>query len=530
MPRLIPLAIGTLLPLVAADLTLTYRSAIDDTDQPYRVYVPASYSPAKPIPLALVLHGTGGDHNTFFTTDSYRQAKAWEVAEKLGVLMVFPMARGVTEYRGIGENDCFCVMDEIRKRYNIDPDRVYLTGLSMGGTGAAYLALHHPDLFAAAAPISAAYSWPWLARNAEHVPFLWVGGALDSVFYHRGVSPGVDRMRQYGVKVLSESLPDEGHAGPMKQFERIVSWLLQHKRNPHPRQYYFETDTTLHGRAWWTTITKITDPGRMAAIEANAAEAAGNHTAKITLHNVASFDFHPDPAVFDLSQPIELIVNGHSTGKKQYTAEPAPNICTQWRQATVAEATGTLDMLGTEKTLANWIADAMRWATNADLALWNGWPYRGLPIAKGKVDVVDLIQASRPFDQYLVTVQLTGHDILEMLDANIPVGKAIAPMHIDTPGASRLIQLSGARYVFDRSRPAGQRILSSTIDPQRVYTVALEGQVVERETILLKGRFLKLDYQTTNMPFTTALYGYAARNPRMEPKREGRVREDRTTQ
>ena len=142
------------------------------------------------------------------------------------------------------------------------------------------------------------------------------------------------------------------------------------------------------------------------------------------------------------------------------------------------------------------------------------------------MDIVDLIQASRPFDQYLVTVRLTGRDVLDILDANVPDPAKNQPSRGDSPGAGRLIQGSGFSYVFDRTRPRGQRILSSTIHPERTYTVALEGQVVERETILLGGRFRRLDYQTSPTPFTLALYGYAARNPRFEAKREGRVRED----
>ena len=51
----------------------------------------------------------------------------------------------------------------------------------------------------------------------------------------------------------------------------------------------------------------------------------------------------------------------------------------------------------------------------------------------------------------------------------------------------------------------------------------MEGQVVERETIRLAGRFKNLDYQTTEIPFTLALYGYAASKGTIEAKREGRV-------
>jgi hypothetical protein len=87
------------------------------------------------------------------------------------------------------------------------------------------------------------------------------------------------------------------------------------------------------------------------------------------------------------------------------------------------------------------------------------------------------------------------------------------------------VQISGADYVFDRRRPAGQRIVQSSLQPERRYVVALEGQVVERETMRLAGRFKRLRYTTTDSPFTLALYGHAARSGEINPSVEGRVRE-----
>ena len=75
------------------------------------------------------------------------------------------------------------------------------------------------------------------------------------------------------------------------------------------------------------------------------------------------------------------------------------------------------------------------------------------------------------------------------------------------------------RYVFDR-----KRIVSSDLVPDGVYTVVLEGQVVERETMLLAGRFRRLKYEITAAPFSLALYGQAAKSKRIEAKHEGRVR------
>jgi pimeloyl-ACP methyl ester carboxylesterase len=180
-----------------------------------------------------------------------------------------------------------------------------------------------------------------------------------------------------------------------------------------------------------------------------------------------------------------------------------------------------------EKPLANWITDAMRAATGAEIALWGGWAYRGLPIPAGNVDVVDLIQCSRPFDQYLVTVRMTGSEIKAILDDNVPHPKKDQPTRIDSPGASRLLQISGASYVFDVHAKDGAKIVSSTLVPERVYRVVMEGQTMERQTAFLAGRFRKLDYESTEVPFTLALYGHAARTGRIEARAEGRVRAGR---
>ena len=519
----------------AADQRLTYYSDIDRTSQPYRVYVPAIYNGAHPVPLVIAMHGTGGNENSLFDEPAYQEGGLRAAADKHGVIVASPFGRNITEYRGSGENDVFRVLEAVRRQWLIDEDRIYLTGHSMGGTGSAYLALHHPDIFAAAAPLAAAYSFPWLARNASILPFLWIGGAQDAEFYHRGVAAGVDRMRKFGAPVTLEILPGEGHNGPVKNFDRVFEWLLRHQRDPHPRRYVFEVDTPLHGCAWWTCVTRIAEPGRMASIQA---EAPGGNTVYFRVENVAEFTFAPDAFFLDTTRPMLVHINGNAvwSAPVPYTSElvltsgwaghlktKLPQPLAMWRVNQVAVAPEQLDMLGAEKRLANWITDAMRRATGAHIALWGGWAYRGLPIPKGPVDIVDLIQCSRPFDQYLVIVRLSGRDIIEILDANVPHPKKDRPLGIDSPGASRLLQISGAKYTFDASKPDGHKIMSTGIDPSRMYTVALEGQAVERETVLLAGRFRKLDYHTTGIPFTLALYGHAAKLERIEAKAEGRV-------
>ena len=523
--------------LSAADLHLSYRSPIDNTDQPYRLYIPANPNGA----LVIAMHGTGGNENTLFDDDAYKQGDIRAAAEKTGAMVASPLGRGITEYRGIGENDVLTVLEEVRKTYSVDADRIYLTGHSMGGTGAAYLALRHPDLFAAAAPLAAAYSFPWLARNAAKIPFLWIGGAIDEDFYHRGVAVGVEQMRKFGAPVILEMLPGEGHGGPVKDFTRVFEWLLKHKRDPHPDSYFFGTDSPMHGRAWWTTIERIALPGQIASVEAKGL----NNVVQFQLTNVAEIAFRPDPAIFDLAQPIAVRIGGAAplTTRLASTQEALieragaawrvsvrgekPYSVTDYRVNPVARAAEKLDMTGTEKRLGNWMADSIRHATGADIALVNGVYYRGLGIPRGTVDIVDLIQCSRPFDQSLVTLRLTGAEIAAILDDNIPHPKKDRPSRIDSPGASRLLQVSGMTYAFDSARPDGRKILRHSLDPAKTYMVAMEGQAMERETVWLAGRSKKLLYQTTGIPLTLALYGYAAGDGVIAAKIEGRVKEEK---
>ncbi len=117
------------------DLRLEYRSGIDGTDQPYRLYLPRAYDGTRPWPLIFALHGTSGNEATLFDDERYGQGALLRAAEKYGAVVVSPFGRGATEYRGIGENDLFSVLAEVRARYRIDEDRIYLTGHSMGGSG-----------------------------------------------------------------------------------------------------------------------------------------------------------------------------------------------------------------------------------------------------------------------------------------------------------------------------------------------------------------------------------------------------------
>ncbi|MCX6622097.1 MAG: hypothetical protein NTY38_13720, partial [Acidobacteria bacterium] len=129
-----------------------------------------------------------------------------------------------------------------------------------------------------------------------------------------------------------------------------------------PTSYRFEVDTPLHGRAWWTSVEKIAEPGRMATVEARA---AGRHEAEFTLTNVAGMVFTPDPEVFDLTRRLVVRVNGKRVfsgeirGDRQLRLtpssarkEPARGAAlSAWRNHPVATAAEQLEIGGDESLL-----------------------------------------------------------------------------------------------------------------------------------------------------------------------------------
>lgn len=142
-------------PLAArrGDFRKAYRSPLDQMLQPYRIFVPSSYDATKPFPLIIALHGMGGDENSYF--DGYGQGAFKREAEQRGYLVACPKGRQpASMYLGPAEQDVMDVIAEIKRDYRVNPDRIYLTGHSMGGFGTWSIAANHPTVFAALAPVA----------------------------------------------------------------------------------------------------------------------------------------------------------------------------------------------------------------------------------------------------------------------------------------------------------------------------------------------------------------------------------------
>lgn len=207
-----------------------YLSAVDNTLQPYQVFVPSSYDKSKHFPLIIALHGMGGDENSYLTV--YGQGAFKTEAEKHGYIVACPKGRKpASMYVGDAEKDVMDVLAEVRRAYNIDPDRIYLTGHSMGGFGTWSVAMDHPDVFAALAPISGGANTPASMSKIAHIPVLIVHGDNDPTVPVERSRVMVAMGKKLGTEIKYIEVPGGDHGNVVApNFPAVFEWFDAHKR------------------------------------------------------------------------------------------------------------------------------------------------------------------------------------------------------------------------------------------------------------------------------------------------------------
>src|SRR5205085_12566601 len=212
------------------DFRKAYLSKADNTYQPYRVFVPSSYDGTRSFPLVIALHGMGGDENSYF--DYYANGLFKEEAERHGYLVACPKGRGpASMYMGDAERDVLDVMAEMVRAYRVDPDRVYLTGHSMGGFGTLSVAMNHPELFAAIAPVSGGVMSPLGLAKIARVPQLIIHGDADRTVPVERSRIIVAADKKNGAEVKYIEVPGGDHGSVVApHFKDVFDWFDAHKR------------------------------------------------------------------------------------------------------------------------------------------------------------------------------------------------------------------------------------------------------------------------------------------------------------
>ena len=222
---------------------------------PYQVYVPRDYDAAKPWPVVLFLHGAGErGSDGLLQTEVGIGTAIRRNPERFPAIVVLPQAPRDTLWIGAPADAALAALDHACDEFSVDEDRVYLTGLSMGGHGSWLLGYHRADRFAAmlvicgfvgdrpnrpsVVPSGDGTPYERLAARVKDVPIWIVHGEADSavsVVESRRMS---DALRAVGADVHYTELPGTNHDSWTAAYgsESIVGWLFAQRRKKTQRQ------------------------------------------------------------------------------------------------------------------------------------------------------------------------------------------------------------------------------------------------------------------------------------------------------
>jgi predicted peptidase len=201
----------------------------------YLIFLPRDYDASRRWPLLLFLHGAGERGDDLARVAIHGPPRLIrEAALELPFIVVSPQ---VSEDRIWSVAFLDALLDELAASYSVDEDRVYVTGLSMGGYGTWHLAMEFPERFAAIVPISGGATITG-ACTLRHVPVWVFHGALDEVVRPSRSEELVQRLRTCDGHVRFTLYEDAGHDAWTRTYAdpELYRWLLTHRRGaPGPR-------------------------------------------------------------------------------------------------------------------------------------------------------------------------------------------------------------------------------------------------------------------------------------------------------
>jgi predicted peptidase len=229
------------IPAASMQTPQTFQKRVKKTVRAnYLLYLPKDYSATskKSWPLMLFLHGAGERGTNLTKVAVHGPPKLIAQGKKdLPFIIVSPQCPTGERWK---TEVLMALLDDVTTKYRVDTNRLYVTGLSMGGYGTWSLATEHPDRFAAIAPI---------CGGGEIVPILLASpkkkaalkslgvwafhGAKDPVVKLEESEKMINAFKQIGAEDVRLTVyPEATHDSWTETYDnqKVYDWLLGHRR------------------------------------------------------------------------------------------------------------------------------------------------------------------------------------------------------------------------------------------------------------------------------------------------------------
>jgi len=268
---------------------LTFPSSVDPAQQQYALYVPKNFDATRRYPLLVSLHSEDSTHRLNLVQIlvepgrfglSGPDAGRFPPLRDTDFIVACPLARGSMGYQGIPEQDVYDMVADVERRFPVDPDRVYLTGISAGGSGALWLAMTHPDVWAGVAALcpDAIPGAGELAPNLLDLPLRLLHGELDPIVPVASSRTWQRRLWDVGVPAGYQEYPAVRHNVWDIAYRPggVLDWFVSLRRNPYPERVRLVTRSYRYSSAYWMRIDGLT-PGVLASVDAKRVGTAEVH-------------------------------------------------------------------------------------------------------------------------------------------------------------------------------------------------------------------------------------------------------------
>jgi predicted peptidase len=219
----------------------TFQSQLETTLHcQYLLHLPSQYSESdQPWPLLLFLHGSGERGSNLTKVTAHGPPKLAKRQRDFPFVLVSPQCPAGQWWSNFL---LLPLLDEVVAKHRVDPARVYVTGMSMGGYGAWNLALEYPERFAAVAPVcgggdllTVLLASPRKLRALRSLGVWAFHGSEDPIVPASESERMVRALRQVGNDAQLTIYPHTGHDSWTETYRNtaLYTWLLEHRRRRH---------------------------------------------------------------------------------------------------------------------------------------------------------------------------------------------------------------------------------------------------------------------------------------------------------
>ncbi len=196
----------------------------------YLLYIPQDYEQQESWPLLLFLHGGGERGDDLELVKMHGPPKLIAAGKQFPFIVVSPQCAKDRFWEPI---ELLALLDDLKRRYKVDPDRIYVTGLSMGGFGSWRLAAYAPNRLAAIAPICGGGEKHW-CKLFPHLPVWAFHGAKDPGVPLARSQEMIDELKKRGGEPNLTIYPEAEHDSWTETYNnpQLYEWLLAQKRKP----------------------------------------------------------------------------------------------------------------------------------------------------------------------------------------------------------------------------------------------------------------------------------------------------------